>query len=122
MRGGTRLFQTLGVRTEGVNARPDCGSGRAKELSPVAFNENPATVPVLPSGSDPDGVRARRQFPSAPFPDVSTAIPSVIAADPDVAPAGSGSAALDYSRRWPLPHENLRGLRGSDPHNNSKTR
>jgi hypothetical protein len=88
----------------------------------VAFDENPATVPVLPAGGNPDGVRAGRQLPSAAFPDVTTAIPSVIAADPDMASAGSDTAAFDYNSRRPLSHDDLRGLRGSDPYNDSKTR
>ena len=88
----------------------------------MAFDEDPTTVPALPAGSDPDGVRAWRHLPTAPFPDITTAIPSVIAADPDVASAGSDSAAFDYNGRRPLSHDDLRGLRGSDSYNDSKTR
>lgn len=66
-------------------------------LSPAAFDKHPATVPVNPSRTHPDRMRAGRLFPASRNPGVGIPIPTVIARDPDMAAARSHGTLLDNS-------------------------
>lgn len=51
-------------------------------LPPVAFDQDPAVTAVLPVMRDPDRVAMRGTNPVAVDPDITVAIPAVIAVDP----------------------------------------
>jgi hypothetical protein len=69
-------------------------------LPPSAVDEHMSIMPVLVSGSDPDGVLARRDFPSSWLPGTSTPVPAVIARNPHMSPAWCRGAMLpDANRR-----------------------
>jgi hypothetical protein len=73
-------------------------------LAPAAFDEDVSAVAMLPTGSDPHGMFARRQFPATRDPDICVAVPTVITGDPDVTPA----------RRYDAAFDDRPGRRGSD--------
>ena len=52
-------------------------------LLPVPFDQDPAVTAVLPAMGDPDRVAMRGANPVAVDPDVTVAVPAVIAVDPD---------------------------------------
>ncbi len=64
------------------------------DLRPVAFDQHPAARPAHPVVGHPMRVRTRRKNPGAARPDVSVAIPAVIARRPDVARARSDRSVL----------------------------
>jgi hypothetical protein len=64
-------------------------SGPSWLAAPVAFDPVPAAIFVAPVAGNPFGMRTRRFNPAAWNPDVSAAIPAVIAADPDPSIVGT---------------------------------
>ena len=66
----------------------------------MSFDEDVPVVAVIPSWGHPHRVRMGRHFPAALFPDVRIAVPTMVATDPDVIPAGRGTAVLDHCFRW----------------------
>jgi hypothetical protein len=49
---------------------------------------------------NPHGVRARRLLPSAGDPDVSVAVPAMIARNPDIFATGASRTLFDHRMRW----------------------
>lgn len=55
---------------------------------------------MAPVSADPDGMGTGWSCPAAGDPDVSAAVPAVVAADPDPAGMRARARALDTNRGW----------------------
>ena len=64
---------------------------------PVAFDKHPAVAAMHPPVIHPVDPRPRRLHPGSRHPDISVAIPSVVASGPDIACAGSYRTGLHDS-------------------------
>jgi hypothetical protein len=74
----------------------------------MTFNQDPPVVTMNPAMGDPACVRVWGTIPTARNPDVAAAVPAVVAVDPDVLAAGTGTASFnDGSGRSNADH-NLR--------------
>ena len=74
------------------------------KLPPVAFYQDPATVPLFPVMSHPHGTGPRRMSPIATDPNIAVAIPAVVAVDPD--PSGMRWMFVDFNDRRGRRHAN----------------
>ena len=113
----------LGRRRK-LRAARHANEGRAhvplcRFLAPVPFHQNVTSAAVNPVVFHPSGVRARRQFPSSWDPHIGIAIPTMVAGDPNMIPAGSHSTPLNDLMRWSNPNYNL-GSRGAEGQPNSE--
>jgi hypothetical protein len=96
-------------------------SALAKELPPVAFDEDVSVASVLISRGYPYGMLMRRFLPTSGLPGIGIAVIAMISADPNVPPAWPDAAVLvDADRRSQLDHY-LR-VSGYYPHGDSKKR
>lgn len=69
-------------------------------LPPISMNPDPSTLARHPAPGYPNRVRARRSRPIARSPDVTTAIPSIVAGDPNPTGVQGRSRMLDHNRGW----------------------
>ena len=83
-----------------------------KSLAPVPFHQNITSAPVNPVVLHPASVRARRQLPSTGNPHIRMAVPTMIACDPHMPPAGSWNTRLNNLARWSNTNYNF-GARGA---------
>jgi hypothetical protein len=91
------------------------------DLAPTTFDEHVSITPVLISRGYPYGMLAGWFLPPARLPRISIAIPTMIAGNPNMPPAGPNSAVLvNADRRAQLDHY-LR-VSGYYPHGDSKKR
>jgi hypothetical protein len=74
----------------------------------VPFNENPSIMVVDPAMGNPMRAGIRWTLPAAGNPNIATAIPAVIAVDPNESALGRSATDLDDGGRRPDPNYKLR--------------
>jgi hypothetical protein len=73
----------------------------------MPFHENITSAPVNPTVPHPVSVGAWRQFPSSGDPHISIPVPTMIAGDPYMAPAGSHNPSFNDIVGWSNPNYHL---------------